>query len=285
MAFLKEKLELKVAEAELEAQKALISFSPAQKWIFIFCLIAIIPAYFAAKEIALHTNLAKYRKTELQAISPAKDPQAVQISDATITQAGDNIYSVVVKITNPNLTLSLDKVNYNFVLYNKANQQIYQNPATLYLLPGESKYLILPRVETTEEIAGVDVKLPDTLPWQKRLNVPEVNLSASTPTFTNQSNPPSFVVQGTFYNNSPYQLNQVDINFVLHDAGGKILAASTRIESTIKPFERRAYVQLWPGVNTNDVVSAEVIPSTDTLDNTNLSTPAVPVTPSSNLSR
>ncbi len=285
MAFLKEKLELKVAEAELEAQKALISFSPTQKRIFIFCLIAIIPAYIAAKEIALHVNLGKYRQSQLQALSPTKDPQTVQISDATITQAGNNNYSVIVKITNPNLTLSLDKVNYDFVLFNKNNQVIYQKQADLYLLPGESKYLILPKVESTEEIAGVQIKLPDSLPWQKRLNIPEVTLSASTPVLSNQSNPPSFVVQGNFYNNSPYQLNQVDINFILRDASGRILAASSRVESTIKPFERRAYVQLWPGINTTDVTSVDVIPSTNTLDNTNLTSPATPITPSSNLSR
>lgn len=283
MDFLKEKIELKVAETELKAGRALSGFSPAQKRILIFCLVALIPVYIITKEIFLHVNLGKFRQSALIAIPAVQNPQAPQISDININQAGTGVYSVAAKITNPNLTYSLDNVSYNFVLYNAHGQQIYQSPATLYLLPGESKYLILPRVESQEKITSAEIKFPTAPAWQKRLTIPNVPLVASIPSFTNQQNPVAFVIQGNIYNNSPYQLGQVDINFLLRDVSGKILAASSRTEFTVNPFERRAYVQVWPGVYSTDVSKIDVLPATNILDENNLTLPQASVTPSSSL--
>ncbi len=283
MAFVKEKLELEVAEAELQTKKALSGFGSAQKRVFIFCLIMIIPAYIAIKETALHVDLGRYRKDELAAMPAFQNPQAPQISNINITEAGAGIYSVAAQITNKNLTLSLDKVSYDFLLFNAQNQQVGSSQATLYLLPGETKYLILPNFQTTETITGAQIQFPQNLPWQKRLNIPTVSLSASTPAASNQQNPPAFVVQGTVYNNSPYQLNEVDIGFILRDAAGKIIAASTRTEFTFEPFERRAYVQLWPNVYTTAVTTVNVYPETDVLDNSNITLPEATITPASDL--
>jgi hypothetical protein len=284
MAFVKEKLELEVAEAELQAQKALSGFSPAQKRLFIFCLVLIIPAYIAAKETALHVDLGKYRQNGLVATASFQNPRPPQISSVNITEAGAGIYSIAAEISNPNLTLSLDNVSYNFLLFNAQNQQMGSSQATLYLLPGETKYLILPNYQTAEPISGAQIQLPQNLPWQKRLNIPDVSLTASTPTTSNQQSPPAFVVQGTVYNNSPYQLNQVDIAFILKDAAGKIVGASSRAEFTFAPFERRAYVQLWPNVQTTNVTMVDVYPETDVLDSSNITLPPASVTPASDLS-
>jgi hypothetical protein len=285
MAFLKEKLEIEVAEAELEAKKMLSGFGPKQKGLFIFCLVMIIPAYITVKETVLHVDLGKYRRNELAATAAFQNPQAPQISAMTITQSGAGIYSVAAQITNPNLTLSLDNVSYNFLLFNAQSQQVGSSQAILYLLPGETKYLILPKFQTAETIAGAQIQFPQNLPWQKRLDIPSITLSASTPTTQNQQSPSAFVVQGTVYNNSPYQLNEVDIAFILKDATGKIVAASSRAEFTFGPFERRAYVQLWPNVYSTNIATVDVYPETDVLNSSNITLPATPVTPASDLSR
>src|SRR6185369_1924747 len=126
------------------------------------------------------------------------------------------------KIKNNNLDLSLEKAPVQFILYNQSHQEVYKQPLTLTLLPGETKYLILARVNSNQKIADAELQALGDFAWQKRLTIPSVKLLPSTPTFTNQQSPPAFVVQGTVYNNSPYQLNQIDIGFLLRDASGKI---------------------------------------------------------------
>ncbi len=286
MSLVKDKIELGVIEAELETQKALNRLPPLLKWLVIAVIVGSVPLYFATKSISKNIWLKKYQADLLTAKPSFTDPKAPDIGKISLTTLGANTYAAVVKITNPNLDLAADQVLYHFDFYNAQKQLLYSSPPDkLFLLPNQSKYLSLPRFSASERVTTGELVLPNSLPWQKRLTIPKVELLTSAPNVYHQFAPEAFVVEGDFTNKSPYTLKQVRLTFVLFGNNNEIIGTSQRDEFTVNPFERRNYKQLWPNVNASNLVSVKVFADTDTLDKNNLGTTALPSGPAGDLSR
>jgi hypothetical protein len=285
MSLLKDKIELDIQEAEFYTQKKLSQFPPILVWFIIIALLAVIPAYYISRSMSQKIWLARYEQGAIAAKPSFTNPQAPKISDVTLTTSGPGTFAAVVQVSNQNLDLSMDNVPYSFTFYNSQKQQIYQYQNTLFLLPNQTKYITAPTFTPTEQIAYADFALPQTLPWQKRLAIPTVNLSTTLPQTFEQVSPLAFVVQGDFFNNSPYTLTKVRLTFVLFNQSNKIIGTSQRDESTVAPFERRAYKQLWPNMTAPNLSRVEVTADTDTLNANNLSAPEVNSNSSSDLSR
>ncbi len=284
MSLLKDKIEIGIEEVELEAQTTLGRFPPFFRWVFIFLILAIIPAYYIAKDVSCRIWLSRYGQGAITAKPSFTNPQAPQISPVSVTTLGSGQYAAIAQISNPNLDLSLDKVPYEFDFYNAQKQQIYSYDGAFFLLPNQTKYLTVPTFSLPAQITYANAALPQTLPWQKRLRIPQVALNTSLPSTSTQFSPEAFVVQGNFVNNSPYSLGQVRLTFVLFDTGGKIIGVSQRDEFTVAPFETRAYKQLWPNMTVNNLGQVQVTADTDTLDPNNISIPTVAPGPASDLS-
>jgi hypothetical protein len=285
MSLFKEKLELDIQEAELFTQRNLSQFPPVLVWLIFIALLCVIPAYYISKNLSEKSWEKKYAEQQIIAKPSFTNPQDPQISKVTLTVSGTLGIAAVVTVTNQNLDLSLDNVPYIFTFYNAQKQQINQYQGTLFLLPNQTKYITAPSFSPTEQIAYANFNLPQNLPWQKRLSVPNVNLLTSIPQTFEQSSPLAFVAQGDFFNNSPYTLGSVRLTFVLFDQNQNIIGVSQRDESTVTPFERRAYKQLWPNMAAPNLSRIDVTADTDTLDPNNLSAPAVNSNSASDLSR
>jgi hypothetical protein len=285
MSLFKDKIELQIQEAELATQKSLERFPPLLKWLLVGCLVAIIPGYYAAKAISRHIWQNKYQKTQLTAKPSFTNPKAPVVSNITVTTLKQGSYAAVITISNPNFDLSLDQVPYQVIFYNAQKQQIYSYSDQLYLLPNQTKYLTVPTFTANNPVAYTNLQLPQTLPWQKRLQIPTVDLITSPANSSQESSPPAFVVTGDFTNNSPYTLGTVRLTFVLYDSSNNIIGVSQRDEFTVAPFERRSYTQLWPNSYVTDLGKIDVEAYTDTLNQNNLSVPAEASSSASSLSR
>lgn len=285
MSLFKDKIELDIQEAEMLAQKSLSGFPVVLRWLFVFLIIAIIPAYFISKSAAQKIWLTRYQQGAITAKPSFINPQAPKKSPVTLTNSGSKGVAALVQISNQNLDLSTENVPYSFTFYNSQKQQIYQYQDKLFLLPNQTKYITAPTFFPTEPVAYADFQLPQALPWQKRLAIPAVNLSASEPQTFEQASPLAFVAQGDFVNNSPYTLTKVRLTFVLFDRNQNIIGVSQRDEFTVTPFERRAYKQLWPNMIAPNLGHIDVTADTDTLNPSNLSVPEVNSNTSSDLSR
>lgn len=290
MSLLKDKIEVRGIEAELQVEKTLNEFPPYLKWAVIMMVLAIIPGYFLAKSLSYKYWQNKYKSAAVAAkpsFTDAKPPAVVSID---ITTTGADTYSAVAALANENLELSLDNAPYNFKFYNGKNELIYITSGKTFLLPGQilagqKKYIVAPKISTSEKITSAGVDFPEKLPWQKRLQIPKVKLITPTPSASYQTNPLAFVLEGSFTNNSPYGLKEVRLTFLVYNGAKQIIAVSQRVENSIAPFERRAYKQFWPNVYSGQVNTSAVFAETDTLDPENLSLTAWPSGPASNLDR
>lgn len=272
MAFFKEKLELRIAESELWIRELLANFSPFQRTIIGFCLICIIPGYFFAKSISYNLAKKELGETLLTAKPSFLAAEKIQVGSVRIAKSGNGAYSAAVTVVNPNTNLSLPETTARMEL-KSGEQVLFTEDIKFFLLPGQSKELVLPRALSSLPITSGQLLIPDQLSWQKRFSIQTVKLIASTPTAFNQIDPTAFVVEGTIVNQSPYLLKKTTINFLLYDKQGTMLGASSRSEFDIKPFERRAYKQLWPGMYSESVTRVEVLPETNVLDSSNLILP------------
>ena len=286
MSLLTDKIELSIQEAELGTQQALSQFPPFLKWLLILGILAIIPSYLIAKNISYKIWVARYAQGQLTAKKSFTDAKDPKWADVSVTTLGDGVYSAVIQINNPNLDLSANNIPYQFSFLNSKKEVLYTETGKLFLLPNQTKYVIVPRFNTTEQIVYANFQLQGKVNWQKKLKLPEVKFNLSQPNTYQQALPPAFVAEGDFTNQSPYTLKQVRLTFVLFDSSQKIIGTSQRDEFTVTPFERRTFKQLWPNLYAPNFSSVKVMADTNTLDPSNLSVDSIPTnSSSSDLSR
>lgn len=286
MSLLKEKIEIAAQEAELKAEDTLRAFPPFVKWFIIISLLAVIPLYFLTKAISQKTWQTKYLKQRVVAKPSFENPKPLVIAETSVTTMGEKVYAAAAEVTNENLDLSAQNIHYRFKFYNSKKEQIYIGPQeTFFILPNQKKYLSLPRFETTEPVAYTELEIDTDIHWQKRLQIPQITFTVSTPTSYLQPSPPAYVVEGSFTNQSPYLLKTVRLTFVLKNSGGKIIGISRRDEFTVQAFEKRSYKQLWPNVAAPNGTKVEVSAETNPFDSSNLTAASLPSGSASDLSR
>jgi hypothetical protein len=186
-----------------------------------------------------------------------------------LIKTGPTWYSAYVEVQNENLDLAAQSIPYTFEFYNFAKEKVATSSGIFYLLPNQKKFLVVPRVDTSEQLARAEVVL-GKYSWQKRRSVPEVSLKAASPIVYNEFDPTNLVVEGAVVNNSAYRLGGVQLVFVLYDNSNRIIGISSREEYDVPAFGRRAYKQTWPTLLKENVARAVVYPDTNTLDIDNL---------------
>jgi len=277
MSLFKEKLELKVEEAEFKAQKALSGFSAFQKWVIFICLLCAIPAYFIAKAIGNVYFEKQYRQYLTEAHPSFSNPQKLLIDRIDIASLGENEYTVVAQLINPNLDLAAKAIPYELKFYDADGAVVAPTQTgEFYILPNQRKYVVAPRIESLTGIAKAVLALPSEITWQKKLELPKVELQTSQPKGQDQINPFGYALEGTVTNQSPYYIKEIKLTFLLYGIGGKVIGGSQRSEFSIKPFETRGYKQMWAGISGRNVLKAESHAETNLLDKENLSAPEFP---------
>lgn len=285
MSLLKEKLEIKVAEAELGTQKTLGSFPRWERIVLVAAILLLIPAYFLARagsRAYWNRQLNHYLIQNHPAFNESKKPRVDKI---VLTRTGEEIYGAVAIVKNENLDLSAQHVPYRFDFYDSGKQLVHQESGEVFFLPNDTKYVIVPHLESAREIISVEFVLPETIAWQRKVSLPTVTVTANKPVTENQTSPVAFVIEGQVTNNSIYTIKNVKLNILLYDIRGEIIGVNTRTEQNIGPRQPRSYRLVWPDVFSRDVVNVTVIPEVNTIDPFNLDYQAPANTPASGLDR
>ncbi|MEK7618375.1 MAG: hypothetical protein AAB410_04495 [Patescibacteria group bacterium] len=274
MSLLKEKLELKAEEAEFKIIRMFSRFDRWQKRIILLCMLAAIPAYFISKTVANRYYSSRYQQYLIQGSPSFSEAQELILDRADIASLGQNEYSAAVQIVNRNLDLAAKNVPYEIkFLAVDGSEAAPAERGRFYILPNSKKYLIAPKILSQAPIISVNLIFLNKIFWQKKYELPEVNLITSQPKGSDQLSPPGYALAGGVQNNSPYFIKEVKLTFLLYGAGGKIIGASQRSEFDMQPYERRDYKQIWSGISGRNVVRAEASAETNLLDKTNLAIP------------
>jgi len=289
VSILKDKVEIEIQEAELGIMRALVKFPPVLRWALIIAILATIPSYFIAKQVAYKLWQARDKQYTLTAKPSFDSFLPIKIKSSLVLQTGPNQYSVAVEASNENLDLSAGNAPYEFRFYDAAKRPVLPESGQIsgrtYFLPNQTKYLITTRISSKQPIARAEAVFPPDLVWKKKADLPKIKLNITGLKTSQQASPPAFAVDGFVENTSSYELKQVRLVFLVYDINKKILAVSERNEFALRSGENRAYKQLWPDQSFPDAASIQVSAETNTLDQANLRLEKEPVGPGSNLGR
>ncbi len=278
MSLLKEKIELKLEETEFKVQKALKGFEHWQKIVLAICLLGIIPCYFIAKSLGNYYYKKIYDKDLISANASFVNPKDLLVDRTDIASLGNNEFAVAVQIVNQNLDLAAKNINYQLDFFDNKGMLTAQSQAGQFnILPDQRKFIIAPKIIAPQGLVVSKIKILSSPVWQKKVSLPEIKLIASLPKGKDQIDPFGFVLEGNIYNQSPYLIKEVKLNFLLYGNGGKIIGASFRSEFDLPPNQKRDYKHIWPGISGKNVVRAEVVAETDLLNKNNIQAPIVPV--------
>jgi hypothetical protein len=277
---LKDNLQVQMSGATLGAQEGAYRitswFRNLVKWqrfLIVTAFILMIPGYFVVRYGVELVMVSQYGREALVAHSAFTDPDPLVVSRVNLLTNPNGTLSAYATVRNPNLDLGLDNQRYTVNFFNSSNQQVYTSSGSLYLLPDQQRWLVVPRVESSEQITSAEIEFEQPN-WQKRLTVPEVELRMSEPFTYQQDSPAATVTEGAVINGSPYSLRQVSLVLVLYGSNNQVLAVTAREEFSLQPFERRAFIIQWPGINRGAVARIGMEAYTNSLDATNLTVSA-----------
>jgi hypothetical protein len=277
MSGLKETVKVNLEEAVLVAEEGSFSFMsairslpPLKRILVIGIAIAIVPVYLVCRIGTEQYLNQKYGRQALSAHAAFEISQNPVVGNMTIIRNPNNTFSGVVLVSNPNIDLAATNIPYTANFKDSSKEVVYSTTGTIYLLPNEKKYVVIPRIESTKGAVSSGELVLGEVNWQNKLNIPDVKLRAAEPVLYDESNPLTFIAEGSIINDSPYEIASARIVFLLFDETNRIIGVSQRDEYKLVPFGRRAYKQLWPGLYKDQVKKVQVLPVTNSLDPKNI---------------
>jgi hypothetical protein len=274
MSLIKEKLELKLEEAEYTTQKSLARFSSGQKKFLAISLLGIIPIFFLARflgNLYFAKQFSQYIITAKPSFTEAKNLIIDRIDIATL---GNNEYAIVAQLINPNLDLAVKQLPFEWKFFDEKSQiTAPSQKGVVNLTPNEKKYIVVPVVNSLTPITRAEIQFLEAPKWQKKKNLEIIKLTVNQPKGYDQTEPFGYVLEGNVFNQSPYLIKTVKLNFLLYGQGGKIVGASYRSEFDLPPNQKRSYKHFWPNISGKNVVRAETIAETEILNRENFKIP------------
>jgi hypothetical protein len=276
MSDLKENFDIQVETAKLRAAEAGLSFGsyfrsfPAWKRRLLYLmLILIIPGYVVVRYGVEQAVALRLKQQVLSAHPSFSTTEEPTIGSVRVLSLAPGQYAAYAEVQNNNLDLAADNVPYTFHFNGSTGGEAVSSGGTLFLLPNQKKYVVASRVDSAVGVSSATLELGE-IKWQKKLDMPTVELKTPESFLSEEINPLRLTVEGSVVNNSPYQLGTVKLVFLLYNSAGNVIAVSQRDEFRVSAFGRRSYVQQWPGLYKTDVAKIVTIADTNTLDGNNV---------------
>jgi len=194
------------------------------------------------------------------------DPiQAIVVQNIQWIKTPVNDFDVAVLAYNPNVDYGADSVEYDLVILDSANQEITRQTLSFYMLPGQTKYIVLTSIKNIPDgsSAGVQIK---SISWQKVSSQEVINFIISREMTTFESNQTAY--QAVITNNSNFDFDSIDVNVVVTDSSGTIIATNKTNFQTFLSNTERGIKVTWPFVlQTGFRIQVEV--STNVFNNAN----------------
>ncbi len=266
---IKNESELLAAQSVLTVHSLFSQFSPVGKFVLVGGLIGLIPLYFVTR-FASHTYYTeKYKSYAVTARASFTNPKDVSAGTVGVVLAGSGQFAGFVQVKNENLDLALADATYTFRFYNAQNGEVYTISGQFFLLPNQQKYLVIPKIPVKVTVERGEITFSHQH-WVKRFAIPPVSVAYTTPRWSYQTDPQSFIIEGSITNQSAYVLSTVKLVLVAFNEMGQVVAISQREEYTLQPNKLRSFQQVISGLSPEGVTKVVVYPDVNTLDNSNL---------------
>ncbi len=271
--FQKEKIEIEIAEKEIETKEFLQSFPKEKRYVIYILGVLLIPIFFIAKYSVSAYYLHYFKvNREIGVHEAIVTSLPVQILETNALSILGNSYSAYALIKNPNKDLVASELKYVFHFQDKEGKDLVSQEGKTFILGGEQKYILMPNVKIFQAPVSVKVEISEPV-WKRRISLPSVVLKSGVPKYGDQTDPIGFYISNSLYNQSPYILGTVKVNAVVFDKSGKVIAVTQYTANTVSPQQTRDYKMFWPlPIAANISGDPRIFVETNILDDTNLKT-------------
>lgn len=208
---------------------------------------------------------------------PESDPPQVvskklipaRLAEASgVVRAGNQDYDFVAEIKNPNDNFGASEVAYELVLLNGGGKELLRKEGVFYILPSQTKFLILPFLTTEKNVSDVSFNIKNVT-WQKLNPMDGVNLTVLREKYAVLSNGTSSTLEAVILNDSDFDFETVKVDVVLRNSSGTIIAVNRSVMNTLLAHTERGFKVVWPFPIAEKVVKVEIYPSTNLFENSN----------------
>ena len=207
--------------------------------------------------------------------TPTPDPRAtlapISVIDTTLLRVGDNDYDVLVKVKNPNSEYGSPEVTYTLSLSDDSGTEVFSNAGVFYILPGQTKYVLISPVTTKEPATKVNLKITGVL-WERldTLGLYDINFVSTNSKFSNTVQAPmTGKAYGLIVNKSDYDIAQVDVVVVLQDASQHTIATNRSEIRTFVAKTTRGFESAWFSPIAGTVATVVVEANANIFENAN----------------
>lgn len=169
--------------------------------------------------------------------------QALVVQDVQLvkTPAGD--HDMAALVYNPNVDYGGDAVVYDIVISDSTGQEISRQNNSFYILPGQTKYIVQTSLKGIPDGATslLDIKSVD---WQKVTTAQDITFSITREATTFNAN--QTIYQAVITNNTNFDFDTIDVNMVVTDNSGVIIATNITNFQTFLSQTDRSIKVVWP---------------------------------------
>ena len=220
-----------------------------------------------------------YRGYNPPAPSPTPNPTAqltpLKIISSQLLLVANSGYDFVARINNPNTDYGSADVEYELTVANAAGSSLGSQTGSFYILPGQTKYLVITPVKLstlTSEVASQANLTIKSVDWQKLAPLATSGINLIPRDYTFQPVKQLGVVgkvNGAVLNSSDYDLGQVEVSVILFDSERNIMAVNRTEIRTFLAKTTRGFEVAWFTPLSGVVGSVEVEANTNVFENSN----------------
>ena len=183
-------------------------------------------------------------------------------------EAGENDYDFVAEIKNPHQQFGASEVEYELVLFNGSENELSREGGIFYILPGQTKYLIITNITTEKNVSKIDFKITSAT-WQRLESLEGLNLIVRQDKYTNLGGNQGSILDAVILNESDFDFEIIEVDVLLFNSRGDIVAVNRSDIRTFLARTERSFRVIWPFRIGDTIDRIEIIPSTNLFRNSN----------------
>ena len=208
-------------------------------------------------------------------IIPTPNPTAnllpIQVIYSKLFNIQNNDYDFLAKVRNPNNEYGSGDVSYEIEAYDSSDKLISSRDGNFYILPGQTKYVILTPLRFTPTGSRVEFMIK-TIAWEKLdpLSAGGSKLITKNVDCSSIAGPNLFAkVGGSVANASDFDFDIVDVSVVAFDGSGEPVAVGRTDIRTFLSKTERGFEVSWFSPFVGQVTSVDAEATTNVFNNLN----------------
>ncbi|MEK7125127.1 MAG: FxLYD domain-containing protein [Patescibacteria group bacterium] len=196
------------------------------------------------------------------------EPLDLKVRSVKVFNTRPQEYDILAEIENPNDIYGATGIPYTLSLVNSSNGAIATRRGTFFIVPKQTRYLVVTALKTKEGVAQSVVVLGKVLWRQVDPSAPRIDFPLRREQYAVQAGGGS-TLEGAVYNNSDFDFGTVDINVLLYNAQNEIIGINHTETTTVPSRTERYFKVSWPFTISDTVVRTFVQATTDVFSNEN----------------